>query len=235
MTWAPARVAMETPFSVPPTPSGAPNSLIRTPLTGIGSRPRGEAKATAGASRPGSLRAARSIRLSLVVGGAVRRRARRGWRVSRPCSSLPIKSLRLSTWRARSAALRAARPRAPFRSRPAFSAAPRSARSMRCALARRARRHRARSRSVSSAISLRTSQQVGEIGGQRLGLHAHVRQHGAEHDGGAHRLQRVLGPDHQRRRRMVADALQRRQHLGDGGAAAVERFADARARCRRAA
>ena len=69
--------------------------------------------------------------------------------------------------------------------------------------------------------------QLGEVGGQRFGLHAHFRQHGAEHDGGADRRQRVLRPHHHRRRRIAADALQRRQHLGDGGAAAVERLADA--------
>ena len=99
VTWAPARVAMERPFSVPPRPSGTPNSRILTPLTGNGKRPRAEAKATAGVSRPGSFRAARSIRLSLASAARSADRAAR-LALSRPCSTLPIKSLRLSTWRA---------------------------------------------------------------------------------------------------------------------------------------
>ena len=73
--------------------SGVPNSFILTPLTGIGTCPRKEAKATAGARRPGSRNADSAGRLS-------ERAASRASRVagSRPCSSLAIKSLRLSTW-----------------------------------------------------------------------------------------------------------------------------------------
>ncbi len=99
VTCAPARVAMERPFSEPPRPSGAPKSLIFTPLTGIGTCPRNDAKATAGASRPGSRNADNAGRLSLRAASRAARMAG-----SRPCSSLAIKSLRLSTCLARSAA-----------------------------------------------------------------------------------------------------------------------------------
>ena len=60
------------------------------------------------------------------------------------------------------------------------------------------------SRSFSLGDLLADPHQVGEIGGQRLGLHAHFRHHRAEHDGGAHRLQRVLGADHDGGRRVAA-------------------------------
>ena len=68
------------------------------------------------------------------------------------------------------------------------------------------------------------AQQLGEIAGQRVGLGAHLRHHGAERDRGAHRLQRILRPHHQRRRRLAADALQRGEDFDDHGAALVERF-----------
>ena len=48
-------------------------------------------------------------------------------------------------------------------------------------------------------------------------------QHRAEQDRGAHRLQRVLRCHQHRRRRIAADALQRRQHIADEVAARVER------------
>ena len=75
----------------------------------------------------------------------------------------------------------------------------------------------------------------GEIAGQRIGLGAHFRHHRAERDRGAHRLQRILRPHHQRRRRLPADALQRGENFDDHAAALVERFANTIARCRRAA
>ena len=67
------------------------------------------------------------------------------------------------------------------------------------------------------------AQQLGEIAGERIGLRAHLRHHGAEHDRGAHRLQRILGPHHERRRRLPADALQGGEDFDDHGAAFVER------------
>ena len=70
------------------------------------------------------------------------------------------------------------------------------------------------------------SYELGKIGDQRIDLDLHVGQHGAEQDGGAHRLERVLGAHHQGGRRPAADALERGQHLGDHGAAARERAFD---------
>ena len=64
--------------------------------------------------------------------------------------------------------------------------------------------------------------------GERLDVLAHVRQHGAEQDRRAHRLQRVLRRHQHRRRRIAADALQRRQHIADDMAPALERGAQRR-------
>ena len=36
-------------------------------------------------------------------------------------------------------------------------------------------------------------QELGEVARQRINFVAHLRQHGAQHHGGAHRLQRVFG------------------------------------------
>ena len=47
-----------------------------------------------------------------------------------------------------------------------------------------------------------------EVVGERLDLVTHFGQNRAQHHGGAHRLQRVLGARNQRRRRPVADALE---------------------------
>ena len=135
----------------------------------------------------------------IVQGGQSRARCRArslsargpGRRGSRPCSSLAIKSLRLSACGARSSGALRARPRAPSRARPAASAARRSAR--RCAV--RSSPSEATSRFQPVALRRRSPcarAQVGEVGGQRFGLVAHFRQHRAEHHGGAHRLQRVL-------------------------------------------
>jgi len=96
-------VPMDSPFWVPPAPLVAPNSRIRAPFTGKRRCPRVSAKAMAGARRPGSLSAAR---LGRVASSSMPRAATRAERValSRPCSSLAMRSLRLSTWRARSVA-----------------------------------------------------------------------------------------------------------------------------------
>ncbi len=56
---------MEMPRSMPPLRSAAPKVLNLTPLTGTGTRPRNDAKATAGASRPGSRKADKAGRESL--------------------------------------------------------------------------------------------------------------------------------------------------------------------------
>ena len=195
------RVASERPFSVPPRPSGAPNSRIFTPLTGNGSIPLADAKAIAGASRPGSFSAARSGRcpaLSVIAGRAAGAGGRRG--AVESCSSLAIRSFR-SFGLARQlrgalafggerllglgllllALLDQQRPGAGGRRR---------------APADRGRAGRVRRR---SACAARTSS--ARSADQRLDLVPHLRQHRAEHHGGAHRLQRVFGPDQQGRRR----------------------------------
>ena len=59
----------------------------------------------------------------------------------------------------------------------------------------------------------------------RVGLGTHFRHHGAERDRGAQRLQRVLRPHQQGRRRLMADPLQRREDLDDDAAALLERSA----------
>ena len=87
------------------------------------------------------------------------------------------------------------------------------------------------SRSAASLVPLggvRLAQrdQFAEIADQPLRARAHLRHDGAEQHRRAQRLQRILGPHHQRRRRAPAGALQRRQHLGDLGAARVQRVAD---------
>ena len=61
--------------------------------------------------------------------------------------------------------------------------------------------------------------QFAEIGGKFLRASAQFGDDRSEQHGGAQRLQRVFGPDQQRRRRAPAGALQRRQHLDDFGAA----------------
>ncbi len=68
--------------------------------------------------------------------------------------------------------------------------------------------------------------QIRKVAGQCVGFFAHFRQHRAERDRCAHRLERILRPHHQRRRRLPADALQRGEDFGDGAAAVVERFAE---------
>ena len=73
---------------------------------------------------------------------------------------------------------------------------------------------------------MRTRHQIGEIARERVGLAAHIREHGAERDRGAHGLQRVFGPNQKRRRRLAADALEGGEDFDDGGAALVERFAN---------
>ena len=105
----------QSPFSAPPLPSGAPNSFNLTPLTGIGTCPRNEAKATAGVSRPGSRNADSAGRLSERAASRASRAAG-----SRPCSSFVIRSLRLSTSPPKF--LRAPAPRpAPFHVQPTAS------------------------------------------------------------------------------------------------------------------
>ena len=67
------------------------------------------------------------------------------------------------------------------------------------------------------------AQQLGKVAGQRIGLGAHFRNHGAEHDRGAHGLQRVFRLDQKRRRWLAADPLQRCKNFNDHGAPFVER------------
>ena len=77
-------------------------------------------------------------------------------------------------------------------------------------------------------------EQVGEIAGERIGLCAHIRKHRAEQMAVRTACSASSGCD-QRRRRPVADALQRGQHFPDHGAAPVERLADTAFLARRAA
>ncbi len=65
--------------------------------------------------------------------------------------------------------------------------------------------------------------ELGEVGRERFGLPAHLRQHGAEHHGGTHRLQSVLGADDERRRYLSSHALQGGEHLGDHVVPLLER------------
>ena len=69
-------------------------------------------------------------------------------------------------------------------------------------------------------------QEIGEVARERIGLAAHVRKHGAERNRGAHRLQRVFGPNQQRRRRLAPDALEGGKDFNDRGTAFVERLAN---------
>ncbi len=68
--------------------------------------------------------------------------------------------------------------------------------------------------------------QLRQIGCQRIRLRAHFRQNGAEDDGGAHGLKRVLGPYRERRRRLSADPLQGGENFHDDVAALVKRLAE---------
>jgi hypothetical protein len=54
----------------------------------------------------------------------------------------------------------------------------------------------------------------------------HPRQDRAEHDGGAQRFKRVLGPSQDDRWRSSPDPLQRSQDLADDATPLLERFAD---------
>ena len=62
--------------------------------------------------------------------------------------------------------------------------------------------------------------EFGEVGGERLGLDAQLRQHGAEQHRGADRLQHVLRPHEHGRRRPAAHALQGGEDLDDDAAPA---------------
>ena len=55
-------------------------------------------------------------------------------------------------------------------------------------------------------------------------MRAHFRQHGAERDGRAHRLQRIFRPHDERRRRLAAHTLQSGEDLDDHVAALIERL-----------
>ena len=67
---------------------------------------------------------------------------------------------------------------------------------------------------------------VSEIAGQRIGLYPHIGKHGAERDGGAHGLQRVLRLDQKCWGRLMPYALQHSEDFDNHRAALIERFAD---------
>ena len=217
------------PFSVPPRLSGAPNSLIRAPLTGNGNCPRADGKSDrrrqpAGVVEGRQIDPVLSLALSSAARSADRAAPAGAVEALLDLSDQIFEIVHLAGQHERLLPLGLQRlfglgllflPLA--RSAGRFAGVPRSARRRRgpggpsrrrspCGCARRS----ARSAASASACT------------------PHLRHHRAEHDGGAHRLQRVLGPHHDRGRRMAADALQRGQHLGDGGAAAVERLAQPR-------
>ena len=70
-------------------------------------------------------------------------------------------------------------------------------------------------------------QELAEIGGELVGGLPEIGDHGAEEDRAPNRGQRVLGANEDRRRRPVADPLQRRQHLDQHLAPLEERASGA--------
>ena len=178
---------MERPFSMPPRPSGAPNSLIFDAVNRYrnlstqrcegrdGSQPPGIVQ---GRQRPGGSRSAPLL-------------ARRGSRCRGPARAWPIKSLRLSTWRPNSVGAAALGVERLFTVGLLLLALlDQSGHAVAVLVDRGDFAPSAASRS--SAISLRMLDKLGEVAGQRLGLLPHLRQHCAEQDRGAHGLQRVF-------------------------------------------
>ena len=204
-------------------PSGAPKSLNLTPLTGIGTCPRNDAKATAGASRPGSRKADSAGRLSLRAASRAARDCRVEALFELGDQIFEIVGLLRQIGGAR--ALGGERLLAlgllllPLR---------RSAPPCVC-VRRRARRLRLRSRSRSAAMFLRTLSKLGEIAAPARRPRWRISGSTAPSNMAVRTdCSASSGLDDQRRRRPAADALQRRQHFADDGAAAVERLADAR-------
>jgi hypothetical protein len=70
---------------------------------------------------------------------------------------------------------------------------------------------------------LADADEIGELRHQALRFGAHLRQHSPEEHRGANRIEGILGPGKHGGRRAVADALQRRQHLGDQRSPAGQR------------
>ena len=68
--------------------------------------------------------------------------------------------------------------------------------------------------------------EVGEIGGEYVRLVAQFREHGAQKDGGAQRLQHILRPHQQSGRRIPTNPLQRRKNLRNDLAPPFERAVD---------
>jgi hypothetical protein len=73
---------------------------------------------------------------------------------------------------------------------------------------------------------LAQADQLGEVGAENGDLLAQIRHDGAEQHRGAHGFEDVLRADKHGRWRPAADALQRRQHLADQPAAALQRAPD---------
>ena len=88
---------MESPFWVPPAPSEAPNSRILAPFTGKRRCPRGIGESDSGSQTAGIAERGEVGPGRVVVDARAATRAARV-ALSRPCSSLAMRSLRLSTW-----------------------------------------------------------------------------------------------------------------------------------------
>ena len=216
------------PLSTPPVPSELPKLRILGPLTGIGSSPFADAKAMAGASRPGSFSAAAvflasafafAVSASFAAAADLRRRLeilfhlrdQVAQAVGLPGQLDGAAPLRLHVL------FRVALPALPLvdqRREPLLVGGQAVAVGKQPLLLFRG--------------LLADADEVAEIADQPFGARAHLRHHRAEQHRRAQRLQRVLGPHHQRRRRATTGALQRGQHLGGLGAARVERVADGR-------
>ena len=209
-----------------------PNSRILMPLSGSGSAPLADAKAIAGESRPGSCSAARLFFGSVAVcrlGPRLRRAAQRS---AISCSIWPIKSLRLSACRA-SWTERVALGVERLLGFGLLALALLDEHGHPRSFLRKCGEITAECLPFGGYFGT-YSHEFGKVGDQRVDLDLHVGQHRAEQDRGAHRLQRIFRAHQQRGRRVAADPLQRREHLGDHRAAAGERAADRSSRCSRA-
>ena len=126
------------------------------------------------------------------------------------------------------------RRRAPVRAAASFFCRSSISRFMRSCSSPSTSRSRA-SRWCSATISLRTRNRSARSPASASACRAHSRNHGAEHDGGAQRVQCILRPHDQRRRRFVPNPLQGGENFDDHGAALVERLAKQLLAARRAA
>ncbi len=200
---------------------------ILIPPIGSGSVPFApEAKAIAGASRPGiterrqTSASRRSEVFATLACAAAAARADVAMSCSRReievCSSCPPAG---PTGRTVRAPLRA-----PFRFPAAYAGAPARARSFAFFPAKVRRDH---DRGISFGGYFGPySYQLGKVGDERIDLHLHVGKHGAQQNGSAHGLQRIFRASPAARGAAGAPSLQGCKHLGDSALPALERAAD---------